>query len=211
MSIKQIVTISILLGSILFTQNSQAQAVSIVKDRYKSRQLENMVFMRWGGFRPKWYYILFHNKYRKGPDRRTMLQLAQTDVVIGQTEEKSDEEKEDVDIVYSHELWDAINRASETHYHLHFKPLFEKLNSEINALIARGITINTHVDAIQSFRMEQDRLNGEIEIIRKGWLEKGDSAEAMKEIEKDLRSLKGKLVKFINLQTINQKYLSIQP
>ncbi|MCK5702566.1 MAG: hypothetical protein KAI29_15485, partial [Cyclobacteriaceae bacterium] len=91
------------------------------------------------------------------------------------------------------------------------KPLFEKLNRDIDALIARGITINTHASAIQSFRMEQDRLNGEIKIIRKGWLEKGDSAEAMKEIEKDLRSLKSNLIKFINLQTINQKYLSIQP
>ncbi|MCK5703399.1 MAG: hypothetical protein KAI29_19710 [Cyclobacteriaceae bacterium] len=58
---KKIVTILILLVSIMFSHYSQAQAVSIVKDRYKSRQLENMVFMRWGGFRPKWYYILFHN------------------------------------------------------------------------------------------------------------------------------------------------------
>ena len=211
MSILRIVTILILLGSIMFSQYSQAQAVSIVKDRYKSRQLENMVFMRWGGFRPKWYYILFHNKYRKGPDRRTMLQLVATDLVIRQTAEKSEEEKEDVEIMFSEETWDAINRASETHYHLHFKPLFEKLNRDIDALIARGITINTHASAIQSFRMEQDRLNGEIKIIRKGWLEKGDSAEAMKEIEKDLRSLKSNLIKFINLQTIHQKYLSIQP
>jgi septation ring formation regulator EzrA len=170
-----------------------------------------MVFMRWGGFRPKWYYILFHNKYRKGPDRRTMLQLVPTDLVIRQTKDKSDEEKDDVEIMFSEETWDAINRASETHYHVHFKPLFDKLNRDIDALIARGITINTHADAIQSFRMEQERLNGEIEIIRKGWLEKGDSAEAMKAIEKDLRSLKGNLIKFMNLQTINQKYLSIQP
>jgi septation ring formation regulator EzrA len=211
MILKKIVTIFILIGAIVYTHYSQAQAFSIVKDRYKSRQLENMVFMRWGGFRPKWYYILFHNKYRKGPDRRTMLQLVATDLMIRQTSKKSDEEKEDVEIMYSEEIWDAINRASETHYHLHFKPLFEKLNRDIDALIARGITINTHTDAIQSFRKEQERLNGEIDIVRKGWLEKGDSAEAMKAIEKDLRSLKGNLIKFVNLQTINQKYLSIQP
>lgn len=206
----RIATILILLGFMLFSKNSQAQAFSIVKDRYKSRQLENMAFMRWGGFRPKWYYILFHNKYRKGPDRRTLLQLAPTDLVIRQTMEKSEEEKEDVEIIYEEEIWDAINRASETHYHIHFKPLFEKLNQDIDALIARGITINTHTDAIQAFRKEQDRLNGEIEIIRSGWLEKGDSAEAMTAIEKDLRSLKGSLIKFMNLQTIHQKYQNIQ-
>ena len=207
---KKIVTILILLGFIMLSHYSPAQAISIVKDRYKSRQLENMVFMRWGGFRPKWYYILFHNKYRKGPDRRTMLQLVPIDLVIRQTKDKSDEEKEDVEIMFSEETWDAINRASETHYHFHFKSQFEKLNRDIDALIARGITINTHTSAIQSFRKEQDRLNNEIEIIRKGWLEKGDSAEAMKAIEKDLRSLKSNLIKFMNLQTIKQKYLSIQ-
>ena len=139
-----------------------------------------------------------------------MLQLVPTDLVIRQTEEKSEDEKEEVGELYTMEFWDAMNRFSETHYYLHFKPLFEKLNNEIDALIARGITINTRADAIQSFRKEQERLNGEIEIIRQGWLEKGDSAEAMEAIEQDFRSLKGNLIKFINLQTINQKYLSIK-
>ena len=75
-----------------FKMSSHGQAVSVVKDPYKQRQIENMVFMRWGGFKPKWYYFLFHNKYRKGPDRRTILQLVPTDLVIRQTEEKSEEE-----------------------------------------------------------------------------------------------------------------------
>ena len=94
----------------MYSHYSQAQVVSIVKDRYKTRQLENMVFMRWGGFRPKWYYFLFHNKYRKGPDRRTMLQLLPTDLVIRQTKEKSEEEKSSVfeDRLIS-ELKDTLN------------------------------------------------------------------------------------------------------
>ena len=170
------------------------------------KQLENIVFIRWGDFKPKWYYILFHNKYRKGPDRRTILQLVPTDLVVRQTKEKSEAEGDDVNVVFEEQVWDATNRALETHYHLHFKPIFERLNQDIDLLITNAIAINTHPDALQSFRKEQERLNGEIEIIRKGWLEKGDSAEAMKEIEKDLRALKGNLIKFINLQTINQKY-----
>jgi hypothetical protein len=78
---------------------------AVVRDPYKQRQLENMVFMRWGGFKPKWYYFLFHNKYRKGPDRRTILQLVPTDLVIGQTKEKSEEEGEDAEMyVHSRNL-----------------------------------------------------------------------------------------------------------
>jgi hypothetical protein len=50
--------------------------------------------------------------------------------------------------------------------------------------------LSTDPSAIQSFRKELERLNNEIEIIRKGWLERGDSAEAMKDIELDLQSLK---------------------
>ena len=113
--------------------------------------------------------------------------------------------------MYEEQAWDAINRQQELHYVIHFKPIFEKLNQDINGLIAKAISIRSDPDAIQSFRTEQERLNGEIEIIRTGWLEKGDSGEAMKAIESDLRRLKGDMLKFNTLQTINQKYQSIQP
>lgn len=188
-----------------------AGAQSVVRDKYTKRQMENMVFMRWGGFRPKWYYILFHNKYRKGPDRRTLVQLLPTNLLIRQTAKKSQEEKEDVYIVYKQEIWEGIHRAYGIHYYLYFKTIFDKLNQDIDALIARAILINTHPDVIRAFRKEQERLNGEIEIIRDGWLEKGDSAEAMQQIESDFRSLKGNMLKFMSIQTIHLKYQNINP
>ena len=194
-----------------FKMSSHGQAVSVVKDPYKQRQIENMVFMRWGGFKPKWYYFLFHNKYRKGPDRRTILQLVPTDLVIRQTEEKSEEEGEEVKVMYEQEIWDATNRQLDLHYTLYFKPILVKLNYEIDLLLGTAISLHTDPSAIQSFRKEQERLNNEIEIIRKGWLERGDSAEAMKDIEQDLRSLKGRLIKFNQLQKINHNYTTIQP
>ena len=185
--------------------------VSVVKDPYKQRQIENMVFMRWGGFKPKWYYLLFHNKYRKGPDRRTILQLAPTDLAVRQSKDKSEEEGEDVKIMYEEQIWDATNRQLDLHYTLHFKPILVILNHEIDLLIVKAITLNTDPSAIHLFRKEQERLNNEIEIIRKGWLERGDSAEAMKDIELDLRSLKGRIIRFNQLQNINQKFTTIQP
>ncbi|EJF07896.1 hypothetical protein [Pontibacter sp. BAB1700] len=59
----------------LFT-DALGQGVQPVNSKNTRYQLEREVVTRWGKFNPKWYFILFHNKYRKGPDRRNMLQLA---------------------------------------------------------------------------------------------------------------------------------------
>lgn len=191
--------------------HTNGQTVSIVRDPYVKRQLENMVFIRWGGFKPKLYYFLFHNKYRKGPDRRTLLQLLPTDAVIRLNKEKTEDEADEVQEMYAMQYYDAANRVMELHYHFHFKQIFDDLNEEINQLRNQAIELNTDPKAVQSFTEEQERLNNDIEIIRQGWLEKGESAEAMKEIEKDLRVLKGNLIRFVKLQNINQKYSTIQP
>jgi hypothetical protein len=98
---------------------------AVVRDPYKQRQLENMVFMRWGGFKPKWYYFLFHNKYRKGPDRRTLLQLLPSDAVIRLNKEKTEDEADEVLEMYAMQYYDAANRGLELHYHFHFKQIFD--------------------------------------------------------------------------------------
>ena len=188
-----------------------AQPVAIVRDPYKNRQLENMVFMRWGDFRPRWYYFLFHNKYRNGPDRRTLLQLAPTDLVLIQTRDKSEETEEETTQMHEMHTLDALNRLSETHYHLHFKALFQQLNAEIDQLIAVAVAMGAHPTATGSFIKEQQRLNGEIDIIRNGWLEKGESAEAMQEIETDFRTLKSRISRFNYLHSIGMKYQSTEP
>lgn len=203
--------ILIVFGLIMPFFQTNGQGLSIVRDPYVKLQLENMVFIRWGKFRPKWYYFVFHNKYRRGPDRRTLLQLVPTDAVGRITKEKSQEEAEEVEELFHMQNWDALNRSMEIHYHLHFKPTFEDLNADIDQLIHQVTTLNSDPGALQSFVSEQERLNGEIEIIRKGWLEASDSAGAMSVIVKDLRSLKGKLMKFVKLQSIKLKYLNIQP
>lgn len=204
-------TITLLIFILCANASSHGQAVTQVKDKYVQRQHENMVYMRWGDFKPKWYYILMHNNYRKGPDRRTLLQLLPTNAAVGITETKSKAEQENVKTMYEEQSWDALNRASELHYHLHFKKIFDSLNKDINDLKLKAVSLNSALAALQAYEKEQERLNGEIEIIRKGWLEKGDSAEAMKWIENDFRTLKINLVKFVHLQIIGQKYQNIQP
>jgi excinuclease UvrABC nuclease subunit len=140
-----------------------------------------------------------------------LLQLLPSDAVIRLNKEKTEDEADEVLEMYAMQYYDAANRGLELHYHFHFKQIFDVLNEEIDQLRNQAIELNTEPKAVQSFTKEQERLNNEIEIIRQGWLEKGDSVEAMKELENDLRALKGNLIKFVKLQNINQKYLAIQP
>ena len=178
----------------------------IVTDKYKRRQMESMVITRWGKFKPKWYYILFHNKYRKGEDRRTMLQLLPTIASITITEEQSNQEKEDTDQLYQQALWITSNRTLEPVYHLYYKPKIQKLNLEIDALIARSLQENVDAMVIETFQFERARLNEQVDILRKGFLQQGESTKGMEEIEQELNKLKGMIHKYLGLQRIQNKY-----
>jgi hypothetical protein len=178
----------------------------IVNDKYKRRQMESMVITRWGKFKPKWYYILFHNKYRKGEDRRTMLQLFPTIASITITEEQSNTEKEDTDQLYQHALWITSNRTLEPVYHLYYKPRFHELNQEIDMLIAGAQQENVDPNVIDTFQFEQSRLNEQVDILRKGFLEQGQSSKGMEEIEQELKRLKGMVHKYLEHQHTLNKY-----
>ena len=91
---------------IILVQSGFGQTV--VKDKYKQRQLESMVATRWGKFIPKWYYILFHNKYRQGEDRRNMLQLLPTLASVTLTEEQTEQEKEETQALYEQAVWTSF-------------------------------------------------------------------------------------------------------
>ena len=178
----------------------------IVTDKYKRRQMESMVITRWGKFKPKWYYILFHNKYRKGEDRRNMWQLLPTMTSIAITEEQSNQEKEDADQLYQQALWTTSNRMLEPVYHLYFKPGFIKLNLEIDALIASSLQEHVDLTVIETFQFERTRLNEQVDILRNGFLPQGESEQGMKEIEQELRQLKGMIHSYLSHQRILNKY-----
>jgi hypothetical protein len=196
--------ITILLLSSLTIYRAHAQA--IVRDKYKRRQMESMVVTRWGKFIPKWYYILFHNKYRKGEDRRTMRQLLPGMAAVAVTEAQSTKEKVDSDQLFEHALWMEANIEAELPYHLYFEPKFNRLNAEIQALIIKAIAINTDPAVTDTFQSEAARLNGQTAIIRKGMHTNGESSDAYSEIESELIRLKGMIHKYIRHQTIVNKY-----
>jgi hypothetical protein len=193
---------------VLFVLNSisHTKAQALVNGKYTRRQLESMTVTRWGKFIPKWYYILFHNKYRKGEDRRTMRQLLPTALALSVTEAQSDSEKEDSDQLYRQALWISANRTLESHYHLYFKPKFQKLNAEIDALLLRLSLANADLSVSQTFLNEQLRLKGQIDILRDGFLTQGESTSGFQEILDEMHQLKGMIRSYIGYQEIMNKY-----
>ncbi len=178
----------------------------LVRDRYKQRQLESMVVTRWGKFIPKWYYFLFHNKYRKGEDRRTMLQLLPTIASVSITEDQSKQEKEDTQALFDQSIYVNTNRILQPVYFLQFKPKFQQLNTDISQKIEKVTMQGADQTALIAFKEEQERLNDQIEILRKGFLDQGESAEGYAEIEAELRKLKGMIMRYSNHQDILNKF-----
>lgn len=189
---------------LLTLQLSYAQ--QIVNDKYKRRQMESMVATRWGKFIPRWYYILFHNKYRKGEDRRNMLQLLPTMAATNITEAQSQQEQEDTDEVFKQYVWVSSNRMLESVYHLQFKPMLSQLNTEIDALLIQAEQTQVDFSVIQTFQFEQIRLNEQVNILRKGFLAQGESKEGYQEILEELTKLRSMIHKYINNQHILNKY-----
>jgi len=194
-----IITSIVLISQLAFSQQ-------IVNDKYKRRQIESMVATRWGKFIPKWYYILFHNKYRKGEDRRTMLQLLPTMAATSITKEQSRQEQEDTEQVFQQYVWINTNRTLEPVYQVQFKSKFQKLHLEIDALLVQAKQLQVAPSVIQTFQFEQARLNEQIDILRKGFLSQQESTEGYHEIEKELEKLKTMIHKYIRHQRILNKY-----
>lgn len=178
----------------------------LVNDKYKRRQLESMVVTRWGKFTPNWYYVLFHNKYRKGEDRRTMLQLAPTLAAVDITKGQSDEEKEDTNQLFDQSVSLQANIEMELPYHLYFEPKFSTLRAELETLLISCIYMQVDGTAISAFHSERDRLFGQITIIRDGRLTNGEAFEAYAEIERELMQLRGMIHSYIHHQEVLFKF-----
>ena len=181
----------------------------IVNDKYKQRQLESMTVTRWGKFIPKWYYILFHNKYRKGEDRRNMQQLLPIMASAAIAEEYATKEKEDAEQLYQQALRITSNRTLGPVYHLYYKPRFKEINVDIDVLITRSQQENVDPAVIDTFLFEHSRLNEQVDILRNGFLPQGESINGMEELEQELKKLIGMILKYLDHQHILNTYLNL--
>jgi hypothetical protein len=112
-----------------------ATAQSPVNNEGVRRQLESMVMTVWSKkhFRPKLYYQLIHNKYRKGEDRRYILQLAPTLATSKLNKDETTDENNEVNKDYSDEFSIDLDKRKNFKYSLlyedHLDELFLRLYS----------------------------------------------------------------------------------
>ena len=199
----------LLVGSlILISVVANAQAATQVNGRPVRRQLESMVFMKWDKkyFRPKWYYFLFHNKYRKGKDKRTILQLAPTAAFVRANKEKAEEQDEDTQEVGRQEGWSFVNHTANAHYRLIFRKKLDKLSDEITGLIGEGQSAGMENEVVVRLRQELERLEDEVEIIKEGYLNEGIKSEEFIRIEQEMKALKGFISELLYYYRLRSKY-----
>ena len=181
-------------------------AQSIVEDKYKKRQLESMVVTRWGKFIPRWYYVLFHNKYRKGEDRRTILQLAPTIISTEINRAQSEDTEEDGQVLFEQASWEELNIIMEAPYTLHYKKKLAELNAEINLYLQQLPLLNADAESLEEVSMEQARINDHVRILREGRLTPAELGEALAGTEQELRDLRNRLTRYISFLQISNKY-----
>ena len=141
--------ILLLCFSCLASRPVLAQAPPVpVKSPNTRYQLEREVITRWNKFNPKWYFILFHNKYRKGPDRRNMKQLLPIMAALRLNTADTEQEDENVTEVRDQELFKMADRSLNKSWYLLYENKINGLNNRIAGLDAEAISAGVDLDVL---------------------------------------------------------------
>lgn len=180
-----------------------------VEDKNKAKQVERMVFMHWKKFDPGWYFNIFHRKYKKG-DKRIILQLTPTLASLKLNQKESEKEKDDISDVHDYQVAQQANTIAESHYHLHYKKVFKKLDDAYDYLYGQCIDNQVSPIDMNAFEDERGMLHEYLKAVRKGNVVKGESAKAMTEIQKDYKRLVSTMALTVNLYEVKNKYSKIE-
>ena len=180
-------------------EESRAQGVSIVDDKYVRHQMEREVVTRWNNFDPKWYFVLFHNKYRKGEDRRNMLQLLPTMAAVRGNLSAAEKEEEEVTVIWEQELFKGADRSLNKSFHLLYASKIGTLNAELDALQAEAIGAGVDLDILLKLRLEKDRINADIGLTKEAYEDDAVKAASFRGYLADLLTLRGYYRRIITL------------
>ena len=178
----------------------RAQApVSVVNGKQVRHQMEREVVTRWNKFDPKWYFLLFHNKYRKGEDRRNMLQLMPTMAALTGNQESSERQEEEVTVMWEQEMFKGADRSLNKSFHLLYGRKIESLNTEMDVLSAEAVSAGVEVDMLLKLREEQERINADIQLTKEAYEDDAVKAKAFRGYLADLLTLRGYYRRIISL------------
>jgi hypothetical protein len=179
-----------------------------VKSPATRSQLEREVVTRWNKFNPKWYFVLFHNKYRKGPDRRNIKQLmpimAMTRLNVSETEQY----EEDVDEVYNQEMFKLADRSLNKSFYLLYENKIKSLNRSMALLQGEAITAGVDLEMLIALKAEQERIAADIKLTKESYQDDAKKAEQFRIALTDLTTLRGYYRRLINLFQTSNKLLN---
>ena len=179
---------------------ARAQApVSIVNSKHVRHQMEREVVTRWNKFDPKWYFILFHNKYRKGDDRRNMLQLLPTMAALRLNATEAEREEEEVTVIWEQELFKNADRSLNKSFHMLYGKKIATLNAALDALQAEAIAASVDLDTLLRLRQEKDRINADIDLTKEAYEDDAVKAKSFRGYLTDMLTLRGYYRRIISL------------
>lgn len=182
--------------------------VQPVRSKATRYQLEREVITRWGKFDPKLYFILFHNKYRKGEDRRNMKQLMPLMAAARFNLSDAEKQEEAVSEVYEQEMFKMADRTLNKSFYLLYENKIQSLNKEIDLMNAEAIAAKVDFDMLLALRQEKERINADIKLTKEAYQDDSKKAERFRVALADLKALRSYYRRLITLFKTSDKLLT---
>lgn len=171
-----------------------------VNNQGVKRQVESMVVTKWSKkyFRPKLYYRIVHNRYRRGRDRRLILEIAPQLAVVKLNREETEAEQESVNKDFIDEIATDLDKRINLHYNMLYKDVFEDLffqmdNSDIRTYLdvlegyeGNPFKVSDHLFIVETFRERHKVIN---ESYQSSHLKNSDYDELIKDMEKHILTI----------------------
>jgi hypothetical protein len=153
------------------------QAQIMVEDENRNNQLQREVWWsEWDGHTPSWFYWiieLFQSDEYRDEDRRNLLQLLPTVLMVKATKERTDKEKEYVDAVAKDKLFILADMEIDYAYEL-AKSELNELRSRVANNLNKAQQIGVYAPMIREISNENQRIEGRIYALRKSDLTNAD-------------------------------------
>ena len=139
-----------------------------------------------------------------------MLQLAPTLASLELNSEETEDEKDDMTDIHDYMVAEQANIIAESHYYLHYERVFDDLDDMFALMYSRCQANDVAQYDLDIFEEEKEMLYEYLKAVREGHIYKGQSAEAMDQIESDYRTLLRAMVITADIHKVKNRYLKTQ-
>lgn len=200
----------------LFIAKSFSQTTAEDNSKYRQSQVIVYETWHWKHFKPGWYYWIFHNRYRKGEDRRYIKQTTPNYVTSYYQRTLTEREKDSVTKIHKFYLSQDLDAVAGNRikYNLLIKDDYNELMTKLNTLKLQQLIFDANKEFGTKFNIEFyneiSRFKERHDLILNSYR---PSAEKIKEFQVILKEMKEFYKKSVRLEERleialkNKKYL----